>query len=191
MNKSNYQKIMRTQQRDVCNELIEELGNSLCLLSLAIICDKFTDGNGNTFTPKKIMNLYNYVNEEKQKWSLSENDDVKELVRIAKTEKEFIYQSCKQIPFTNFLKLARINAKRSAKDLNLRMYLECGYCICMVWLDDVLKKHYRLNLENRIDFVAYMVDFIDSIARGYVTIDSFEDFFIEEYGWNIRTGEII
>lgn len=176
------------QQRDECNKLIEYMGNSMAWITLGVIESHATDGNGNDFVSvRKIANFYDFVLEQKKKWNAEDN--TAEIVRIAKEDKPYIYQGSRDITTSQYFLLAGLKNGNSTRNPNIKLYLQTGWIIIMVWTDEVLKTHYRMSTEARIDVMTWVIEWIRNNQAKLMTLESISDIFIEELGWDLATGE--
>lgn len=177
-----------TVQRDECNRLIERMGNSMAWITLGVIESHAIDGNGKGFESiRKISNFYDFVLEEKKNWQVE--DDTAEIVRIAKEERPYIYQGSRDITTSQYFLLAGLKQGTSTKNPNIKIYLQVGWIIIMLWTDEVLKKHYRMSVEARIDVMTWVIEWIRNHQAKLMSLESINDIFIEELGWDLATGE--
>lgn len=169
--------------RDADNRLIENLGNSLAWIVMGILEGKTEEFE---FKTRKLNNFFYFVQDEKKNAPASEPSI---LIEDAKNKRPYIYESCKKVPFSQLLRLAEIKGKNSSKNPHMKAYLQAGYCIIGVWVDNVLKNHYRMSVDSRKKIFEYINDWIDSYQKGYLSNKGINEMFIEDIGYDLEKGE--
>lgn len=166
------------------NEMIEQMGTWLSLICMGVLEGKTDEFDANE---RKLNNLYNFVQEEKQKY----HQDIKttqSIMEEAKGKRKHVFEACQQVPFSQLLLLAVAKGKKTSRDPRMKQYLQVGYCIIGVWLDTVLQEHYRMNVEQRKQIFADMNNWIDSVQKGYLTMDMIYGQFIEDMNYDLKRG---
>ncbi len=172
-------------KKDETSELIETMGHSLSFLVMGVLEAKTDEFE---YKERKLQNLFNFVQEEKQKWNLEYQSW--DIIGEAKTKRAHIYEAMQQVPFSQLLRLAEVKSNsKSSREPGLRMILQGGYCIIGVWIDTVLQEHYRFSVEKRKQFFAYLNDWIDSYQKGYLDNEGIRQQYIEDLGYDIVKGE--
>lgn len=169
--------------RDIDNKLIENLGNSLAWIVMGVLEGKTEEFEYKT---KKLNNFFYFVQDEKNRNPASCPEV---LLDEAKYKRPYIYESCKKVPFSQLLVLSEIKGKNSSKNPHMKAYLQAGYCIIGVWIDSVLKEHYRMSIDSRKRIFEYINDWIDSYQKGYLSNKGINEMFIEDVGYDLARGE--
>lgn len=178
---------VKDKRDKACDYMIDNIGNNMAWITCGVLESHGIDSHQKDFvSPKRVCNFYKFVLEEKSNWEGYEN--YLEIVNISKEQKPYIYQGCLQIPFSQLLFLAEIKPGMSSKDPHMKAYLQCAWIVIMTWADEVLKKKYGMSLEKRIDFMTWVIDWIDSNQKKLFTVESINQIFIEDFGWDLDKG---
>lgn len=169
--------------RDIDNKLIENLGNSLAWIVMGVLEGKTEEFE---FKERKLNNFFYFIQDEKKKAPANEPEV---LIEEAKHKRVYIYESCKKVPYSQLLRLAEISPKNSSRNMNMKAYLQAGYCIIGVWIDSVLKEHYRMSIDSRKRIFEMINDWIDSYQKGYLSNKGINEMFIEDVGYDLARGE--
>jgi len=168
--------------------LIENIGNSLAWICLGVLEGKTEEFE---FKTRKLNNFFKFIQDEKDKGEIKSDTETALILEEAKGKRSYIYETCQKIPFSQLLKIADVGPKQSSKNINLKAYLQAGFCIVCVWTDRVLQEHYRFNKSERAQVFETMIDWIDSYQKGYLSNKGINEMFIEDIGYDMEKGEFV
>lgn len=168
---------------------IEQMGHLMSFIVFDVLATHvdYFEASEDKKSMLRICNFDKFLIEEKNKWT---NDEISttDIMDEVKGKRGHIFDKCQEVPFAQLLYLARINGKVRCSSYDIKKALQAGYCLMMYWTDKVLQEHYRLNKAQRIDFLYWFNDRIDSFRRGYQTIDGVCELYRDEFNFDLKEG---
>lgn len=169
------------------DKLIEAMGESLSYICMGVLEAKTDEFEGKL---KKLSNFHEYIQEEKAKGEITTDEGVNKLIDEAKGSRSYIFEFSEKIPLSQYLYIANITPRTASRNPNIRKYLQTGFLIVCVWIDRVLKQHYKaVSKAKRIQIYADMLNWIDSYQKKYQSNKGICELYREDLNYNILDGE--
>lgn len=167
---------------------IESMGHDMAFIVMDVLA---THGFQLEENYTKLCNCFNFIQEEKEKWTTDQKETSEIFDECKRGKRTYIYDACKEVPFSQLLYLAQINGKIKSRDVNLKAYLQAGYCIVGYWVDKVLQEHYRLNKAQRTDVFHWINERIDSYQKGFQSNEGVRELYLELFNYDLIDGKFV
>lgn len=169
------------------DEYIESMGHDMAFIVMGVLA---THGFQLEENYTKLCHCFDFIQEEKAKW-VNDEKDTSEIFDECKGKRNYIYEACQKVPFSQLLYISRINGKVACRNINLKAYLQAGYCIIGYWTDKVLQEHYRLNKAQRTEIFHWINEWIDSYQKGYQSNEGVRELYLELFNYDLVEGKFV
>lgn len=170
------------------NALVDTMATSMAYICMGVMEAK-TDAFEKRY--KKLTNFHNYLAAENAKQEAQTPEGMWALVDEAKTKRPYVYEMVKKVPMSELLFLAEIKPKTASRNPDLKRDLQIALCIICVWIDRVLKEHYRFNKNERIEVFSHIANWINSYRRKFTSNKGIIEQYVLDLNYDLEKGEFV